>query len=426
MIKHFSFLRKSKTFQDLNVVFLENILVRLLSFILFLILARTLGPDKYGIYSVISVSILFLVPFFDFGMENIAVRFSGVYENKKESLFGLYLITKTSFAGILIFMTLLFPGVIPTILNKPETQNYLFIILIGFVLGNYQGIIAAYFVSTEKFSKRAFVNVGTFLIRLISILLLIKYSVNDIKFIALLFALSSIPFIILFIKHLLKFLRAYMQFGIDKVLLAEIFNYGKWIVLMAIPHQLMTRLDFYMVSYFSSFKEMGLYNSAVSLISIFSFIPFIVATVYLPKISKYKEHAQVKQFIRRVVKVGIPITIIIIALMPFSKHFILLLLGEKYFQSFSVFQFLLCAFIFNLWNIMLGTVFYGLGKSKYMAVGAYVHLTLFCIIALNTAPHIGIKGILWSKVIANATYLGIVVLYLNKLMRASNRENLYS
>ena len=58
-----------KTFQDLSMVFVENVFSKGLYFILIIAIARTLGPEKYGLYSFITVSILMLAMFLDFGME---------------------------------------------------------------------------------------------------------------------------------------------------------------------------------------------------------------------------------------------------------------------------------------------------------------------------------------------------------------------
>ena len=95
MVKKFKDLVRSKTFADLNIVLFDTILSRGINFVLFLLIARTLGPERYGLYSLITVSILFLVSFFDFGVENVAVRFSGKYQNERESIFGIYLDRKS-------------------------------------------------------------------------------------------------------------------------------------------------------------------------------------------------------------------------------------------------------------------------------------------------------------------------------------------
>lgn len=77
-------------FKNLSIVFLESIITKALSFISILILSRQLGPEDYGKYSFVFVTVAFCSAFFDFGMENTAVRFSARDKGKMQSIFGLY------------------------------------------------------------------------------------------------------------------------------------------------------------------------------------------------------------------------------------------------------------------------------------------------------------------------------------------------
>ncbi|GBD95569.1 MAG TPA: hypothetical protein ENG83_13860 [Nitrospirae bacterium] len=400
---------KSKTVTDFYIVLADRVLSRGINLVLFLLIARTLGPEKYGIYSLITVSIIFLVSIFDFGAENIAVRFSGKYQDKRESLFGIYLLSKTAIAILLFVLITIFPQLIIKLIHKPDVQKYLFIILIGFVIDGYRFLMAIYYQSLEKFIIMALINIASFLLRLTAIFSLLQLSINDVKTIALFFSLSGLPVVFFFFKKYFSFFRALMSSKIDRSMMVEILDYGKWIVLAALPISLMMRLDFYMVTSFATFEEMGLYNSAVQLVSFFAYIPGVFGTVFLPKASKYKDFARMQLFVKKIIKIGIPITILILGVIPFSEYLIPFILGEKFVESIPFFQVLLCGFLFSLWTTMFGTVFYSLGKSKYMTLGAYMQLFVFICSALILTPSFGITGIAWSKVLARASFLILVV-----------------
>lgn len=399
----------SKTFADLNIVFIDSILSRGISLVLFLLIARTLGPEGYGIYSLITVSILFLVSFFDFGMENIAVRFSGRYHDERESIFGVYCLSKAGISIVLILVILLFPDVFSKLLNKPMAQKYLLIIFIGFVLESYRSIIATYYQSIEKYFLRGINNVGTFLLRLVTIFILLQFS-DNIEMISLVFAVCSLPVVLFFIYKFISFFRVLLRSKIEKSILLEIAAYSKWTFLAAIAIQLMSRLDFYVVTRFSSFEQVGLYHSASQLVSFFSFIPFVFGTVFLPKASKYNDSGEMRHILKSMILAGIPITILVIGIIPFSEHLISFTLGGKYLDSIPIFQVLVIAFLFAMWTSMLGTFFYSSGNVKYITYGAYIQLTSFVVGVLIFTPQFGISGILWSKVAANAAYLILVVI----------------
>ena len=99
-------------FKNLSIVFLESIITKALSFISILILSRQLGPEDYGKYSFIFVTVAFVV-LFDFGMENTAVRFSAKEKGRMQSIFGLYFLTKviittTVVTGLILFGSYIF------------------------------------------------------------------------------------------------------------------------------------------------------------------------------------------------------------------------------------------------------------------------------------------------------------------------------
>lgn len=396
---------KSKTYRDFYIVLADRVLSRGVNLVLFLLIARTLGPEKYGIYSLITVSIIFLVVVFDIGGENIAIRFSGKYQDRRETLFGLYVSGKTAIVILLFILIALFPNSIVKLINKPEAQHYLFIIFIGFVIDSYRFILATYYQSLEKFIVMTLINVGSFLLRLTVIFILLQLSYNNIETISIYFAISGLPIIIIFAKKYYIFVRSLIVSGIDKPLMKEIYDYGKWVVLAALPTSLMMKLDFYVVTSFASFEDMGLYNSAVQLVSFFAYIPGVFGTVLLPKAAKCQDNASMRLFVKKSLLAGLPITLFALGIIPFSRYIIPLFLGEKFIGSIPYFQVLIFGFIFVLWTSNLVTVFCALGKTMYVTSGAYIQLIIFIAGSIIFGPHFGIAGIVWSKVFANAAYL---------------------
>lgn len=413
-------IRKNKTVKNLNIVFIEMIISRGISLVIFILLARALGPEQYGVYSLITVSILFLVSFLDFGVENIAVRFSGRYENERENIFGLYFLSKSVIISIVLLLFVLMPDLVPKLLNKPQVQKYLFIIFIGFVIESYRFILVSYFQSMEKFFVRAWINIVTFSLRLIVIFYLVTLSADSVKTISLVFAFSGLPAICFFFHKFIDFAKALVTSKKEKSMLVEMLSYGKWIILAALPMQLMIRLDFYIVTRFSTYEDMGIYQSAVQLISLFSFIPFVFGTVLLPKVSKYRDFERIKLFVKKTLTVGIPITILFLGMIPLSEFLVALFLGEKYMRSAPIFQILLLSFSFRFWNVLLGTVFYSLGKANYMALGAYIQLILFAVSALILVPKLMLYGVAWSRVIGSAASSFVIIFFLYKVMREAN------
>lgn len=405
-----------RTFFNLSVVFLENILSRGLSFVLIIIIARTLGPESYGIYSFVTISIIFLSMFLDCSMENVALCFSGKYQTKREEIFSVYFLFKTAMLAILSIIFLLCPSLITHLLNKSETEKYFNIILIGCVGESYLYIITTYLQSLEKFVFRACINIGLYVVRFMCILILLKLSVSDVKTLSIYFAMASIPFVLYFTKQFVIFLKRFVVYRISKNLLKDMFHYAKWMIAGAAAMNIMTRLDFYVVTSLLSFHDAGIYNSAFQLFLPLSLIPFAFGKVFMAKLSKYTQFDAIKKYLRKVVVAGSVISVLTILMLPFCRDLILFVFGDRYLEAVNIFKILLFSFIFTLWNVMFGIVFYSLGHSKFMAIGAFIQLLIFSVFAFVFVPKYGMVGAALSRVISDAAYLGVVIILLTRII----------
>lgn len=405
-----------KTFQDLSIVSVENVLSKGLYFILIIAIARTLGPEKYGLYSFITVSILTIAMFLDFGMENTAICFSGKYLEKREIIFGAYLLFRTAVLVVLFFIFLMFPDIMGVLLNSAEARKYSLIILVGCIVETCQFLITTYLQSLERFFIRAIINTGVYATRLICILTLLKWSIFDIRTFSIFFALSGIPFMLCFINYFIVFLKRLYIHKLPRELLKQMFHYAKWIFLGSIGMNIFTRLDFYIVTYKLSFREAGIYNSAFQLLAPLTVGSLVFGKVFMPKLSNYASIEKLKIYIAKVVKVGCFVSILMLLILPFSRNIISFFFGAKYLEAAMIFRILTISSIFTLWNVMFGIAFYSSGRAKYMAIGAYIQLAIFLIFVFFFLPRNGMAGVAWSRVFSDAAYLGAEIYFLIKFV----------
>lgn len=407
---------KRKTVKDLAVMFLESASLKVFTFLLVVYAARALGPKDFGSYSLITVAILFLNEFLDFGFSNTAIRYSIRFSPKRESIFGLYLVFRVFCMVAAFACMLLFPAIAVKVFNNSEALNYVCVIFLGAAIDSLIMVIAAYWQSKQQFAKKALLNSAVFFIRLLAISIALKLKVKDIKSIAYIFALSGFPLLIFYSNYLLKFAKQWALFGLPRRLLHEMAHYEKWIIIGAVPMIIMARLDFFIVSAFFSLEQAGLYNSAVSLSGVFSIFLFAARNVYFPKVSKYKDRIHIKAYVSTINKLVFFVAGLSALVLPFSKYIILLVLGSKYVAAAGIFQILLFSFIFTFWNVMLSIVFYALGHTRIMSLGAYVQLVIFSLSSWLLVPQKGMAGAAWSKCISDAVYLCFVIYFLVKII----------
>ncbi|HDR7607878.1 TPA: oligosaccharide flippase family protein, partial [Bacillus mycoides] len=146
-------------FKNLSIVFLESIITKALSFISILILSRQLGPEDYGKYSFVFVTVAFCSAFFDFGMENTAVRFSARDKGKMQSIFGLYFFTKIIITATVITGLILFGSHIFSSQGKDEIIQYIPYLIVGYIGESLLFVNDTYLQAIQKFKLRALINI---------------------------------------------------------------------------------------------------------------------------------------------------------------------------------------------------------------------------------------------------------------------------
>jgi len=178
----------------------------------------------------------------------------------------------------------------------------------------------------------------------------------------------------------------------------------------------MTRIDFFMVTYFLSLYQMGLYNSAFQLIAPFSMIPFSFGKVFLPKVSKYRDISQIRSFLVKSTWFGILIMGIAAVVFPLSKQLISVLFGAKFEGAYKIFQILLISSVISLWASNLSLVFYSLKRPHFLVSATYIQLFVFVLCAIFMIPIYGGEGAAWARVASNLVFLLVIILYLYNIM----------
>ncbi|MFE6588628.1 lipopolysaccharide biosynthesis protein, partial [Bacillus mobilis] len=185
-------------FKNLSIVFMESIITKALSFISILILSRQLGPEDYGKYSFIFVTVAFCSAFFDFGMENTAVRFSAKEKGRMQSIFGLYFLTKVIVTTTVVTVLILFGSYIFSSQGKAEITQYLPYLIVGYVGESLLFVNDTYLQAIQKFQMRALINIFRYLTLVLIVLSLLLNNMLLLKYVFILYCIPiiiSLPFI---------------------------------------------------------------------------------------------------------------------------------------------------------------------------------------------------------------------------------------
>lgn len=397
----------SKLFKNLSVVFSETVVTKILNFVIILLLTRQLGPEEYGKYSFIFVTMAFCSSFFDFGMENTAVRFANKKSETRNSIFGLYLFVKMLILFGIILVLMLFGGQIFALIHKSELTKYIPFLIIGILGESLFFVNDTYLQAVQKFTLRAYLNICKYSLNLIFIVILFLEKLLYLKYV---FCMYFIPLgiTILFIPKYIEFLKNYFSKNLPTELLKEIFNYEKWMFVLSIGTNTLQKIDFFMISYWVSYIQIGIYNAAIQLAAVVSFLPYVFGKVLLPKLAEM-ENPEICSFIKKFDKILILACIVMTLCIPLTDFVVPVLLGEQYVLSIPVLKILLFAFILTFYVAPTEQALYALGLPKIITQGRYIQL--FTLIGLNflMIPKFGIVGSAFSVLMIRILYLLFVV-----------------
>ncbi|WP_242216863.1 flippase [Bacillus cereus group sp. BfR-BA-01380] len=410
--------------KNLSIVFLESVITKALSFISILILSRQLGPEDYGKYSFIFVTVAFCSAFFDFGMENTAVRFSARGKEKIQSIFGLYFFTKIIITAVVIVALILFGAQIFSIQGKDEITLYIPYLIVGYLGESLLFVNDTYLQAIQKFKLRAWINIFRYLALILVILSLV---VKDMLLLKYVFILYFLPIIISlpFLFKYFKFVKIYFSLRLPKELLKEIINYEKWMLMISIPNNTLGRIDFFMISLWITYEQIGIYNAAFQLSAIVSFIPFAFGKVMLPAMSELDAQEVVRRT-KKIIKPTLIVSAVMLCMIPLVHVIVPILLGEKYLGSINILQVMLISAILAFVIVPIEQAIYSLGKPMFITIGKYIQIGVIILLIFVTVPYF---GVIWAAIsVAQARLLYAVILmrmylnYKNKYVLNENRE----
>lgn len=326
-------------------------------------------------------------------MENTAVRFSAKEKEFQNSIFGLYFIVKISILLAVVFSLVIFGEKIFIFMHKESIIKYLPFLIAGLIGESLFFINDTYLQAMQKFKLRSLINISRFVmaVSFIGILLLTKSL--DLKYVFLVY-LIPIFFSLLFIGKYVRFIKGFFSERLHLDLLKEVFNYQKWMLILSIANNILGRIDFFMLSFWVSFAQIGIYNAAFQLTSIVSFLPYVLGKVMLPKMAEQSSQ-ETFNLVKKMIKPVLVLTFIMLALIPLSGPVVVGLLGDKYTPSIVILQILLLAFIFSFVILPFEQSLYSLGKPKLIALSKYFQLIIIVILNILTIPK---YGILWAAI----------------------------
>lgn len=366
---------KSKTLQDLLKVLSGNIVAQGLGFLSIIIISRDLGPEQYGIFSLLLAIFTVAVQISDFGVSTSYVKYVSENLSKAKEIFITVILSKVALSLIIIVALYFLSGVISDFFfGSRKYQKLIELIAVAILFQSFFGVIIGHFQAIQNFKVFAYLNISHNLLKLISIII-ISFSFSQEKHLE--YFILSYAFVVIFLIFSIS-IKNYKLFSYIKQFdfnyFIQIYKLGFWVFLSSLAVMVIMRLDIMMLQKMSTSAEVGYYSVAMNLAMIFPLITTSLVTTLLPKMDEFLKNHTVKEYVKRVLSNTKYVIGILIILELISPFVIKILFGEQYIESISVFQILLVAFTFGVIINPISLVMYSINKAYLLTAMNWLQL----------------------------------------------------
>ncbi len=365
-----------------------------------IIIARNLGPERQGIYSLAIMFSYLLLIFTALGINPASVFFIGKKKYSPKEIFGNNIIFDflisifTILIGLVIvffFGDKFFPGIekIYLILALFLTPLILFFDLGCQVLLGLQKI--------KKYNSFSLFQNGLFLFLIAILLLGFHFGVT-----AALFAqIISFLLVSLFLFSVVKKQTEGISLKVNKDYFKEVFSYGIKVHLCGIFHFLHYRINLFLLNIFINPIAVGFYYVAAKLSEAFWFLSNSAGTVLFSKMASETDGKKIKELTPIVCRNVLFITLLIVILFFVIGHWVITVFYSKEFlDSVAPFRILLIGtLVISGWEILANDLA-ARGKPILNTYAIGISVLINIILNIIFIPKWGISGAAWATAVS--------------------------
>jgi len=374
------------------ITFITRVLTAIFGILITIVIARVLGPEGQGIYSLAILLPTTLLLFTIFGLNVSSIFYIGRKKYSPQEVFGqnvlysFFLGILTILIGLLIiffFSDRFFPGV---------ERVYLFLALFLIPFNLFFALISSILLGMQEIKKYNFISFLQVLFFLLFVLIFIlgfHFGVTvTILAQTLSFVLAGVVLFFVVKKEV-----GSLIFKLNKNYFKDAISYGLKNYLGGVLNFLHYRIDMFLINLFLNPLAVGFYYVAVRLAESIWLVSQSAATILFPKVAAETDGQRLKHFTPLVCRNILFITFLIaIILFIFSNFLITVFYSEEFSDSVRPFQILLIGTLFIAgWTILANDIG-GRGKPMINTYVSAFSVVLNIILNIVWIPKWGIEG----------------------------------
>ena len=391
-----------------------------LAAVFYILAARFLGPESFGIITISMAFLTLASGIFDFGVNAGLVRFVGSYIKKDSQKakrflkFGLEIKLAVAILVIILGWWIV-PWLSTTIFSRPELVGPLKVSLFGvgatllfsYIISSLQGI--------QRFGLWSAVQVGTNLLRLILFLGIWLVSSASIEntlwvhvvslFVGFVLGLTFLP------KGTFAVKRGYL-------VAREFFDYNKWVAAFILVAAFSSRMDTFISARLLPLAEVGIYGVALQIVYVVPQVVSALSTVIAPKMASMGSVTDLIGYLKKTQALVLGICVLGILAIPVVLFFIPILFGENYTSAGPIFIVLLFGNLIYLASVPIHmSIFYYFSYPKLFFWVSLGHLLITGGLGWILISAYGAIGAAYSVVLGSVFNFAVPLVWVLKRVR---------
>lgn len=322
---------------DISWVFLSSILTLFIGFLIRPLLARWLGPDGLGLYSLILTVYTLSLIFASFGLPTALIKYVSTYKNKQKSLNQIVtagLLSSLGFGTFVGIILYFLSEYIANFFGTPALVNLIKLLIFVFPVSAFLDMQLGVFNGLRLMKRYTFLMISRQVLMFFFMAEFVALGFG-VKGVIMGIGLSSV--LAIFYGHFL--LKDIAKLDIREFIpnVKKLVPFGGKLAMANTVNQINARLDIIFIGYFLMTPDVGYYSVALAISQFFWFVPMSIQKITYPATSEYwskKEHGKLQKMLTNVLKVTTLILLTIgLFVAFFAKDIISVLFGDNFFYA---------------------------------------------------------------------------------------------
>lgn len=384
-------------------------------FLTLLLISRTLGPDRFGVFSTASAVLMLILEMSDLGINSGLIRFTTPLLARGEHARAADVLGLAARSRVVISVVVTVTGLLSSQFLAKQVFHSLSLkplidqAFIGFIPVMLLSLLGAVLQAHQRFRAFSATNLISGAVKLLLVFILLcahrLTPASSLWAIIIGPAVGAVAAWIMIPKGTVRFGKA------DSDLAAQLRTFSGWMTVWALAISLLSRLDTLMLQRSLGALSVGIYSAGFQLAYAFTLVVTAFGTVLTPRITTLSTE-QLRQIFSRFWQYAALVGALALIVIAAGSLLVPSLFGEKYLASIPIFRLIMVGQFFYGLSIIPDGILYAMNRPVIFATNAVIQLILKYALNLWLIPRYGVQATGFSFIAVNLLAVALPFFYL--------------